>query len=119
MRFLAVILFLQLILSAQQIEIGINYGKTKEPKTVKIEYENGETALTALKRAANVKTKKVGEFLFVTSIDGVASSPGKLGWFYSVDGKGANKTASANILTDAKSMKWEFLVDSCLSGAPR
>jgi hypothetical protein len=118
-RFLAIILFLRLLLSAQQIEIEINYGKTKEPKTVKIDYENGESALAVLSRAANVKTKKVGEFLFVTSIDGVASTPQKMGWFYSVDGKGANKTASANILTDAKTMQWEFLVDSCLSGVAR
>jgi hypothetical protein len=115
MRFFIAIL-LPLWLFAQPIEIEITYGGAKEARTAKIEYKNGETALAVISRVANVKTKKVGEYLFITSIDGVASTPQKMGWFYLVDGKNADKTASTTILKDAKSMKWEYHADNCLSG---
>ncbi|MGE4398931.1 MAG: DUF4430 domain-containing protein [Campylobacterales bacterium] len=118
MRFLAVFL-LPFWLFAQTIEIDINYGGVKEARTVKAEYKSGESALAVLSKVAKVKTKKVGEFVFITSIDGVASAPQKMGWFYTVDGKSADKTASTNILKDAKSMRWEYHTDNCLSGAAK
>lgn len=118
MRFLAVFL-LPIWLFAQTIEIDINYGGVKEARTVKAEYKSGESALAVLSKVAKVKTKKVGEFVFITSIDGVASAPQKMGWFYSVDGKSASKTASTNILENATSMRWEYHTDNCLSGAAK
>ncbi len=116
MRFLTVLL-LPLWLFAQTIDVEITYGGTKEARTAKTEYKNGETALAVLSKVAKVHTKKVGEFVFITSIDGVASAPQKMGWFYTVDGKSADKTASTNMLKDAKSMRWEYHTDNCLSGA--
>jgi hypothetical protein len=118
MRFLIAIL-LPFWLFAQPIEIEITYGGVKEARTAKTEYKNGETALAVISRVAKVKTKKVGEFVFVTSIDGVASMPQKMGWFYLVDGKNADKTAATNMLKDAKSMRWEYHIDNCLSGAAK
>lgn len=115
MRFLTALL-LPIWLFAQTIEIDISYGGVKEARTAKTEYKNGETALAVISRVAKVKTKKVGEYLFVTSIDGVASTPQKMGWFYLLDGKNADKTASSHKLTNEKSMRWEYHVDNCLGG---
>lgn len=116
MRFLLPLLLPFWLFAAEQtIDIQIVYGSAKESKTVQTTYKNGDTALAVLGKVAKVRTKKVGKFLFVTSIDGVASSPQKMGWFYSVDGQSADKTASDNRLKDAKSMRWEFHVDNCLT----
>jgi len=120
MRFLlAFLLPIWLIAADNKIDIEINYGGAKEPRVVQTAYKDGETVLAVLSRVARVKTKKVGEFLFVTSIDGVTSSPQKMGWFYSVDGKSADKTASQNTLANAKSMRWEFHTDNCLGEATK
>lgn len=115
MRFLTVLL-LPIWLFAQTIDIEISYGGIKETRTIKTEYKSGDSALAAVSKVAKVRTKKVGEFIFITSIDGVASSPQKMGWFYTVDGKSADKTASSYILTNEKTMRWEFHTDNCLSG---
>ena len=120
MRFILALTFaLSLFATDNSIDIEIMYGGEKEPRMVKTTYKNGDTALETLSKAAKVKTKKVGGFLFVTSIDGVASSPKKMGWFYSVDGKSADKIASTNTLVNAKNMRWEFHTDNCLSGADK
>jgi len=115
MRFLAVFL-LPILVFAQTINIEITYGSVKEARTTKTEYKSGESALAVISRVANVKTKKVGQYLFITSIDGVVSAPQKMGWFYLLDGKNADKTASSHILTNEKSMRWEYHIDNCLSG---
>jgi len=120
MRFILALTFaLSLFASDSSIDIEIMYGGQKEPIIVKTTYKNGDTALDALSKAAKVKTKKVNDFLFVTSVDDVASSPNKMGWFYSVDGKSTEKIASTNKLVNAKSMRWEFRADNCLSGADK
>jgi hypothetical protein len=117
MRFLLLALLpFWLFAANNKMEIEISYGDIKESHIIETSYQNGDTALAVLEKVAKVRTKKVGNFLFVTSIDGVASSPQKMGWFYSVDGKSADKTASANILNGAKNMKWEFHTDNCLGG---
>jgi hypothetical protein len=107
---------LPLWLFGQNMQIDINYGGVKNARTINTEYKAGESALAVLSRVAKVKTKKVGDFVFIVSIDGVVGKPQKMGWFYTVDDKGADKTASSYILTNEKSMRWEYHADNCLSG---
>lgn len=98
----------------QTIDITIDYGQERAARTVAAPYANGMTALSVLRRVADVRTKKAGAFTFITAIDGIRSAPQKMGWFYSIDGKNADKTASTFLLENAHSMRWEYRPDNCL-----
>lgn len=99
----------------QTIEITIDYGSLRPARTVAVTYAAGSTALDVLGKAAKVRTKQAGRFIFITAIDGIRSVPQSMGWFYSVDGLSADKTAAANILQNAKTMRWEYRPDHCLA----
>jgi hypothetical protein len=98
----------------QSVAVTIDYGQVRPVRTVTVSYGRGMTALGVLKRAAKVRTKKVGRFVFINAIDGVRSEPQKMGWFYSVDGRHADRTASTFILENAHTMRWEYRPDHCL-----
>jgi hypothetical protein len=98
----------------QTIAVTIDYGKERPARTVRASYEEGATALGVLRGVARVRTKEAGAFTFVTAIDGVRSSAGVMGWFFSVDGRHADKTASSFVLHDAETMRWEYREDRCL-----
>lgn len=106
-----------MLFSAQQhaLSVTIEYNGLKPSKTVTTTYTEGANALETLQGAAEVKTYSVGEYLFVRSIDGVAGTPGETGWFFSIDGISAEKTASSTILKDAASMQWQLRKQNCLS----
>jgi hypothetical protein len=97
----------------RNIVIKINYGDIRPARTIEACYTKGNTALEVLQRVAEVKTHPVGEYVFVVSIDGVEGKRGETAWYYSVDGKSANKLAYSNILNDVNSMKWEYREDVC------
>lgn len=111
---LIVLLLCGLLAAGEKITVTIDYGKDRPARTVTAVYENGTTALAVLQSVADVRTKKVGIYTFITSIDGVRSTPQKMGWFYSVDGRHADKTASGFLLENAKTMRWEYRADHCL-----
>ena len=118
--FLRHTIFLLFVLNANlfadsTLKLTINYGSIKPEQTLDVNYKEGATALAILQSAVPVLTKKVGTYIFVTSINGLKSQPQKMGWFYQVDGESAQKVASHNILTTASSMRWEYRQDNCLS----
>jgi hypothetical protein len=95
--------------------LSIDYAGLKENENISMHYTKGETALEALQRTADVKTKHLGRHSFVTSINEVASTPNKMGWFYKIDDKEAKKTASSTVLENVLCMKWIYRQDNCLS----
>jgi hypothetical protein len=99
---------------AQALEIKIDYGKTRPSRTVTVALEKGDTALMALMKAAPVRTDPVGEYVFVTAIDGVEGKRGDIAWYYTLDGKSAKNLAYRQTLdADVKSMCWALTRDVC------
>ncbi len=114
------LLFLSLLLyglhaKAHSIHLKIDYNGYKPSEEMDLTYEPGTSVLQLLQSAVKVSTKKVGPYLFIRSINGVQSSPKKMGWFYKIDGKKAAKTASNTFLHNETSVSWEFRADHCLS----
>lgn len=97
----------------QPISVTIIYGDQRPQRQVLTTYAKGATALEILKQVADVKIRQSGKFRFVTSIDGLKSIPGKMGWFYSVDGESAKELAATRRLVDAKTMTWSYRVEAC------
>ena len=117
-KFLYVFVFALLwtnLMASDRVLVTIDYGGLKPTKRVEVELKAGMTALSALQNAADVTTKSVGKYTFVTSIDGVKSQSRKMGWFYQVDQNRADKLASDNVLGNIKTMVWEFKADNCLN----
>lgn len=102
-------------MASENVLVTIDYADKKPTKSVEVDFKAGMTALELLQSVAEVSTKNVGKYTFITSIDGVKSKPKKMGWFYKVDGKDANKVASAYVLEEIKTMRWEYRADNCLS----
>lgn len=98
---------------AENLTVTIQYGDGRPDKTVETTYAPGQSALEVLRHVSTVTTSKTGNFLFVRSIDGVRSQPGKFGWFYLIDGKSVPKTAEQHLLRDAKTMMWIYKVEAC------
>ncbi|MDH5465622.1 MAG: DUF4430 domain-containing protein [Thiovulaceae bacterium] len=103
------------LFAAEAIMLTIDYAQKKPTKKIKVPFTSGMTALELLQRASKVRTKKVGKYIFVKSIDEIKSHPGKMGWFYFIDGQRASKVASEYVLKEVETMKWSFQVDHCLA----
>ena len=99
--------------SPKPITVTIDYGGERPARTVTTTYLPGVTALQLLQQVAQVKTYRLGEYLFIRSIDGVAGKRGEMGWFYSVDGVSSKSVAGRRILTDAERMTWRYKVAAC------
>ncbi len=99
--------------SKKSITVEIDYGGLLPARRVETAYVEGMSALQLLQQIAEVKTHKVGAFVFVRSIDRVKSERGKMGWFYSIDGVPAKTLAKSRILENAKAMKWSYRVEAC------
>lgn len=91
----------------------IDYADKKPLEIIEVEFTQGMTALELLQRAAKTSTKKVGKYIFVSSINEVKSHSKNMGWFYEIDGVGAKKMASDNILKEVKKVKWTFKIANC------
>lgn len=103
------------LMAEENAIVTIDFAGIKPTKTIEVKQTPGMTALELLEAAAKVTTKHAGKYIFITSIDGVKSTPKKMGWFYEVDGKRAKKTASSYILENIKTMRWEYRTDNCLN----
>ncbi|WP_345974466.1 DUF4430 domain-containing protein [Sulfurimonas sp. HSL3-7] len=97
----------------KSITVEIDYGGLRPARSVKTSYVEGMSALQLLQQVAEVKTHKVGAFVFVRSIDKIKSERGKMGWFYSIDGVAAKTLAKSRLLENAKEMKWSYQVEAC------
>ena len=99
----------------KNIIVEIDYGDVRPSRTAEVLWLKNKTALEVLQSVATVETHPVGEYIFVSSIDGVEGRRGDMAWYYTVDSKPADKLAYLNVLTDANYMKWEYKKDVCSS----
>ena len=93
--------------------ITIDYGDQRPSRSVTTDAAPDATALEVLRQVADLKMRDVGTFRFVTSIDGVKSIPGKMGWFYALDGIKAKELASTGRVGEARTMSWSYRVEAC------
>ncbi len=98
---------------AETLSVTIHYGGALPDKVVETTYAPGTSALEVLRHVSAVTTSQTGPYLFVRSIDGVKSQPGKFGWFYTIDGRNVGKTAQHHLLEGAKTMTWVYKVEAC------
>lgn len=110
---LSVVISASYAISKDNIVVEIDYGGVRPSRTAEAPLLKGRTALEVLESVAKVKTDTVAGYLFVVSIDGVEGKRGDKAWYYTVDGKKADKLASSHILNDAGRMKWEYKKDTC------
>lgn len=113
MKYLNLLLFFCLSVSAKEIEVTIVYGNETADKAITANYKEGTTALELLKQISKVEAVKNGKFTFVRSVDGVSSEVGKFGWFYLINGRSVNEMAENHVLKNAKSMTWIYKVEKC------
>ena len=99
--------------SKKSITVEIDYGGLRPTRRVETAYVEGMSALQLLQQVAEVKTYKVGAFVFVRSIDRIKSERGKMGWFYNIDGVSAKTLAKSRLLENAKEMKGSYRLEAC------
>ena len=100
--------------NSKNIVVEIDYGNVLPTRTVKTPWVKGKTVLEALQAVAEVKTHPVGQYVFVVSIDGVEGKRGEMAWYYTVDGKSADKLAFSNDLDiNVRHVKWVYKKDAC------
>ena len=99
--------------SNRKVTVKINFGDTLEAKTVEAFLQHGQTVLEVLQSVAIVETHPVGKRVFVTGIDGVKGKRGETAWYYTVDGKSADKLAAVNVLEDVDRITWIYKKDVC------
>ncbi|MEA3354125.1 MAG: DUF4430 domain-containing protein [Campylobacterota bacterium] len=113
MRYLLFITVFVLNIYANELIVTVIYENDGAHKIEKVKYTNGETALDVLKKVSEVQSYNLGKYKFVSSIDGKKSIKGRYGWFYTIDGKDVNQTASTNKLNDNKTMQWVYKREAC------
>ena len=94
--------------TGKTIVVEIDYGTVIQTEIIPISSKDGNTALEVLRMVATVKTRKVGNSIFVTTINNVTTKPGHMSWSYEVDGKSAKSLACKTIITGATHMKWIY-----------
>lgn len=97
----------------QGIVVEIDYGNIQPAVAINVPQAKGRTALELLQAVAEVKTHPVGEYVFVTAINGVEAKRGEMAWYYQIDGKPADKLAYSNLVDTANYLKWEYKKDRC------
>lgn len=98
---------------SKNIVVEIDYGDIRPSRTVNTSYREGMSALELLQTVSKVETHPVDQYIFVVSIDGVYGKRGDMAWYYTVDGKSADKLAYLNPLNNAKRIKWVYKKDTC------
>ncbi len=97
----------------KSIIVEIDYGNIRPSRIVEALWIKGKTALEVLQTVAKVETHPVGQHVFVVSIDEVEGKRGETAWYYTVDGKAADKLAYSNVLNDVHHMRWTYKKDVC------
>lgn len=97
----------------QNVKVEIDYGGVQQNREVEITWKQGITALEALQSVAKIETRKIGEYLLVTSIGGVEGKKGDKIWYYDINGKRATSIANKCILREGDHMRWEYTKDVC------
>lgn len=102
--------------ASQNITVEIDYGGLQQSRKLEIAWKQGITALEALQSVAKIETRKIGEHLLVTSIDGVEGQIGAKVWYYNINDKRATSFAYKCILNEGDRMRWEYTKDVCSPG---
>ncbi|HNZ32008.1 MAG TPA: DUF4430 domain-containing protein [Smithellaceae bacterium] len=97
----------------KKITIEIDYGGVLPSKTVEVPLVKGKTILEELQTIATVETHPVGQYVFVTSIDGVAGQRGEMAWYYTIDGMPPGELAYSKGVENVQCVKWIYKKDEC------
>lgn len=97
------------------VTVEINSGSSIEKRKVTVEKNTPVSALEALSRVANIETHPVGEYVFVTAIDGLKGERGVKAWYYEVNGKPTGTLAINKIVNDGDTITWIYREDVCSS----
>jgi hypothetical protein len=100
----------------RNVVVEIDYGGVQQNRKVEIPWKQGVTALEALQSVAKTETRKIGENLLITSIDGVEGQTGVKAWYYDINGKRATSFANKCILSEGDRMRWTYTKDVCSAG---
>lgn len=95
------------------VTVKIDFGGAKAEKNVKIKSVHKLTALEALQYAAEVHTHPKGDYVFVSSVDGVKGERGKKVWYYEINGESPGKLAIKNELSKGDEVRWIYKKDVC------
>uniref|UniRef100_UPI00321674DD DUF4430 domain-containing protein n=1 Tax=uncultured Draconibacterium sp. TaxID=1573823 RepID=UPI00321674DD len=80
---------------------------------IETNWGKGLSALEALQFVAEVDTHPVGEYVFVSAINGVEGIPNKSVWYYTINGKPAKKIAINQPLKKGDVVTWIYKQDVC------
>lgn len=97
----------------KNIILEIDYGGVLPSRTIEVSVVKGKTVLDVLQTVATVETHPVGQYVFVTSVDGVAGKRGEMAWYYTIDGMPPGELAYSKDIENAKHMKWIYKKDEC------
>ncbi len=102
--------------NGDKVIVEIEFGN-KNQTNLKIEtnWEKGLSALEALQFVADVETHPVGEYVFVTGINGVQGVPKKGVWYYEINGKPAKQLAISQPVKPGDVITWIYKQDVCSS----
>ncbi|UCB57241.1 MAG: DUF4430 domain-containing protein [Candidatus Omnitrophota bacterium] len=99
--------------NSKGIIVEIDYGRLRPSRTIEAPLAKDRTILEVLQSVATVETHPVGKYVMVTSIDGVKGKRGEMAWYYTIDGKSADKIAYSKVADSAKHIKWVYKKDVC------
>lgn len=94
------------------VTIEINYGEQNDAQRIQVKYTENMTALEALMHAADVKTHPVGQYVFVSGINGVEGIRGEMAWYYTLNGK-KPKLAIHQRIKAGDTISWQYVKDIC------
>lgn len=97
----------------EKVVIEIDYGGIRPSRTIEIPAAEGKTVLEVLQTVATVETHPVGQYVFVTSIDGVSGKRGEMAWYYTVNDKSPGELAYTKAIDGTQRMKWTYKKDVC------
>ena len=97
----------------ESVNVRIDYGSAHQSREVEAQWKEGITALEALQSVAQVETHQTGDYIFVTSIDGVKGRCGDMAWYYEINGKRADRLAYERVLDKDESTRWIYTRDVC------
>ncbi len=97
----------------KKIVVEFDYGNVRPFRIAEVSSVKGKTVLEVLQTVATVETHPVGQYVFVTSIDGVKGKRGEMAWYYTVDDKTPAELAYSKVLDGTERVKWAYKKDVC------
>lgn len=95
------------------VTVVVDYGGLQPERIIEVRWQEGYTAMRALQHAARIETYALGNYVFVTSIDGVKGERGVKGWYYTLNGNAATALAIHAQVQSGDVIRWIFKDDVC------